>query len=248
MRTLLLMAGYPGVGKSTLLTRALSEGLAPFGDSDDAYFRSVRLPPRFPESMLPARELLDCGTWFAQHDIPFLAALERLPEVVLIHIDLICMFSLFGDSMVRAGATADVLEMLPPSHQTLADRSKTASMYRHLLSLGFFQRFDRRVVNTIHAPWSTIAQRWHEREVMTNHRWQTLPNSRFVRKHVLNPQRPRQDIYRGVYGGWLDALDAWRPDLSLTTEVLDDRITSRVRPAIPGERGRVLWTASAAGR
>lgn len=49
-KVLLILAGYTGVGKTTLLATALRQQVPLFGRKHDALFQATRIPPRLPET------------------------------------------------------------------------------------------------------------------------------------------------------------------------------------------------------
>lgn len=87
-KVLFILAGYPGVGKTTLLTTALRQQTPLFGEKYDTLFQATRVPSRFPEWAIGARKTLERGTWFSDRHIPYLSTLPELPAHVVMHIDL----------------------------------------------------------------------------------------------------------------------------------------------------------------
>ncbi|MBU3736100.1 MAG: hypothetical protein FGM62_03905, partial [Methylobacterium sp.] len=109
-KVLFLLAGYSGVGKTTLLLHALKQRVPLFGAEDDALFHSIQPPERLPEHETPLEHILKQGSWFAETHLPALARLDTLPDVVLLHLDLNQMITTVPDLSQRPAA---LLERLP---------------------------------------------------------------------------------------------------------------------------------------
>lgn len=221
---LFMLAGYPAVGKSTVLTSALRNRLALFGPKHDALFQSTRIPPRFPEWTLTAEELLAHGSWFSERDVPYLATQRQLPSHLVLHIDLA---SLASPDPKSPRCPPEVSALLPRTGRSLVDVAEHEAIYRYALSDPFYARFDHVVVNTLYAPWETIAKQWQDRQV---HLQTKVPG----REPLFNFARPRPDIHKAMYTGWLRAIRVLNPELALYSEMKAGALTMRqvfARPA-----------------
>jgi hypothetical protein len=215
-RVLFILAGYPGVGKSTLLATALSQRIPLFGTQHDTLFQATRIPPRFPEWTLGARETLEAGSWFSDSHVPYLSKLPELPAHVVLHIDLV--WQLTPPPKHRPAA---LVPLLPRTMQALADPAANQRIFNHILSSDFYRRFDRVLVNTLHAPWRTVARQWHAR-----HTVQKLPPGR-VRffAPVFAYERPGVEIHRAIYRSWIRATAVLAPEIKLFSRVRHGRLT-----------------------
>lgn len=220
---LLVLAGYPGVGKSTLLAHALEHGLPIFGPQDDACFRGTRRPARHPEDGASGHEVLASGTWFHEVHLPFLSRLEALPDRVVLHVDLYAMFFVARRLAPVALGPAPVATWPP---ERLADALANERAYRAVLSIELFRRFGRIVVHTVRAPLADVARRWHAREEALQ-RKASSARLRHLGEHLFGDGAHAQRIDRAIHQGWLRSLDTLAPDLLLWSELRGDRLALR---------------------
>lgn len=224
-RTLLVLAGYPGVGKSTLLGVALRRRLPLFGEEFDPAFQTTRLPPRLPEHTLGSEEILAAGAWFTDHNLPFLLDLADLPACVVMHIDLL---ALIGYRPHLRNLPAALEALMPLSAAALAHRERIRALYRHVLSYDFFGRFDAVVVNTLHAPWEAVAARWNARDLA-----QGRPATRageFMRHNIFGAEEPGRAIHATVHAAWSDSLPSMRPTRSWRSEIIEGKLRMKLAP------------------
>jgi hypothetical protein len=206
-RTLLILAGYTAVGKTTIAVDALRSKRPLFGKEYDELLQRFRMPSRFPEMALGIDEKLAGGTWLSYEDIELLEGIRDLPDAFFIHVDLI-------SARLPRGTDISFAE-------ELIDGRANDEAFRAALSAPFFSSFGEVVVNTLYAPWATIAGRWTRREGTRPH-----PKGRH---HLFSFEHPGVEIHRSIYESWFRCLDVLRPRLSLLTEVGDDRIVVRRR-------------------
>lgn len=212
-RILFLLAGYPGVGKTTLLTSALRQQFPLFGNRYDTLFQATRIPTSFPEWAIGAKETLKRGTWFSDRHIPYLSTLPELPAHVVMHIDLVSQLT---PSPKSGHCPAALIPLLPRTTQSLADEAGNDHFFKHVLSTDFYRRFDRVVVNTLYAPWRTIARQWHARQAA-----QKLP---YGRLRLFAHERPGADIHMAIYKSWVRSATVLDPELMLLSRVEQGRL------------------------
>lgn len=212
-KVLFILAGYSGVGKTTLLASALRQRTPLFGHKYDALFQSTRIPSRFPEWAVGAKETLEGGTWFSDRHIPYLSTLTELPAHVVMHMDLVSQLT---PSRNSGQCPAALLPLLPRTTQTLADQAVNDRFFKHILSTGFYRRFDRVVINTLYAPWRTIAPRWRTRQAALK-----LPTGRLL---LFQHERPGADIHRAIYKSWFRCAAVLDPELMLFSRVKQGRL------------------------
>ena len=246
-KVLFLLAGYSGVGKTTLLLEALNRQVPLFGAEYDAVFRGIKPPASLPEHETPIEQILEQGTWFAETHLPQLARLETLPEVVLLHLDLNQMVTTVPALAQRPAA---LLARLPRTMRSLADEEENLRFLDNVLNDPFFSRFDRVVVNTLYAPWDAISKQWNARRISrkkhhAGHALDAVANLfRRVRHAVLQTlvlmrqnrplprkrylfdfKRPGAAIHQAIYRAWFRAVEQLQPDLTLLSEVRDGQLT-----------------------
>ena len=217
-RTLFILAGYSSVGKTTLSRLALQKKIPLFGPLDDELFQSTALPPKLPESLLSTEEKLQHGCWHSLADLPVLRSLAELPPHIFLHIDLVS-FAMPGRHL--ASLPPKLVSLLPRSMDKLADDQENELVFTLSLSLDFFSRFDRVVVNTLYAPWERIAKQWQGRRARRS------GTDLYGRKRLFDTERPRTDVHRAIYAAWLRSVGTLDPQVSLLTEVRGSRIVIR---------------------
>ncbi len=204
-KVLLMLAGYPGVGKSTLLHTALEQHLPIFGRKHDAGFQATRPPAKLPEWSVSGPETLQQGTWFSEIHIPFLTQLPELPAFVVLHLDLITL-----SAPASSQVPPELARHLPRTVENLADAGLNEQIFRHFFANPLFNRFDRVVSSTLYSPWATVARQWRKRQAE-----ESRPAHRIG---LFDFDHPRLDIHEAIHQGWLRALRALDPELSLLCE------------------------------
>jgi hypothetical protein len=217
---LFILAGYPGVGKTTLLTMALRQQAPLFGEKYNALFQSTRIPTRFPEWAISAQETLERGTWFSDRHIPYLSTLPELPAHVVLHIDLVTQLT---PSPTSSHCPAALIPLLPRTPRSLADEAGNDHVFKHVLSIDFYRRFDCVVINTLYAPWRTIAHQWLARQ-----RAQKLPSGR---QGLFTHEGPGMDIHGAIYKSWLRSAAVLEPELMLFSRMEQGRLIMGEIPA-----------------
>lgn len=85
---LLVVAGMPCAGKSTVLRESLTRGTPLFGEPIDGVFRSTGLPRSFPENDIPLPERLSRNTWIHELDLFTLRKSGPARPSLVVHFDL----------------------------------------------------------------------------------------------------------------------------------------------------------------
>lgn len=196
--TLLLLAGYCGVGKSTLMRHALAQRVPLFGPAHAESFLAVRPPPRLPEWSVPAAELAACGSWFNDvHLRQFKPG--QAPRTLVLHVDLVSFFTIpYHD----ASAVADILpRTLANLQQPEANRRFARMQFaQHVLASA-----SRVAVTTLYAPWEANRRRWlgrHKREGR-----EPDPGRAWLFDPRVGPA-----IHRELHERWFEALQWLAPD------------------------------------
>ena len=231
---LFILAGYSGVGKSTLLANALKNRIPIFGRKWDYLFQATNIPLRFPEQTMTFQEILQHGSWFAGTHVKALHRLEAVPPHVLLHIDLIALAHTVVDPVLTP---AEIVALYPRSPESLARNSDNILVMKYWLRQTLMKlsgRFDHVVVNTLYAPYENIVLQRQRRpggQVKTGS----------IRSSLLDPNHPRPEIHRSIYGSWLRSIGILKPDLSLISQVKDGRLvirTQQIKPAAPARRSK----------
>ncbi len=219
-RTLFILAGMPGSGKTHLLHLALSKQLPIFGKCDDALFQQTRRPSVYPEERMRLDERLREGTWVSEWEIFRVPASARSSARV-VHLDLFWFLQVlqFADESSAPVPRADYL-----CSETLCDAASLEAGYRALLTASAFRQWDRIAVNTLHPPYTRTVTQWVAREstIERPERIKASPPARFLQDELYAHTESGQQMYDTFYQGWQRAIGALEPAVSLVTEVGDD--------------------------
>ena len=225
-KVLFLLAGYSGVGKSTLLARAIQGNLPIFGQEFHPTFMRTRAPTRDQERALNLAQTLEQGFWLTHRRLPALARLQEPPPHLVMHIDLVSFIS-DPPPLVWAQGNGTT----PRDLALLADTQANEAAVRQGMANEFFAKFDLVLVNTLYAPWEVTAQRWRKR---------LSPGAaQATRRYVLfDPDAPRPDIHKAVHAAWLRGHLAASPKVSLVSWVHGDRL--RFRDLLGPQGGKLI--------
>ena len=102
-RHMFLVAGYPASGKSTLLASGARGKVEAFGADYGPMFRSIITAKNFDERVTTS-EKLDNGMWFTLTDLDALSSMDRLPDSIAFHLDLL----FFLIAVIRPKNTAEL--------------------------------------------------------------------------------------------------------------------------------------------
>lgn len=215
--TLLILAGYSGTGKSTLLTRALKERIPLFGEKLDPVFQGFHVPKSLPEERNAYREIVSWNSWFNGVHLPELANDPDAPGQVLLHLELLHAVTKLPSKMVdasreTAGVSVDV--------RLSADEQAHLSALNKVFAHPFFKRFRAIAINTVYAPWEITAARWQQR---------TKPGraQQSARFYLYDFNCPRSDIHASVYRAWFTQISRLALDVSMLSVIDDDGLTVR---------------------
>ena len=200
--TLLLLAGYCGVGKSTLTLAALKRDLPLFGAAHQPAFRRTALPPRLPEWAVPAHELVAAGSWFNDKHLRQLSP-GQLPRTFVLHVDLVSFFT-----QPYVEDTAPVADIMPRTLGNLQDAEANRRFARMQLSCPLLKGHKRVAVTTLYAPWEENARRWFHRHERTG----LTPDAG---RAWLFDARFGPAIHREIHARWIEALQWLEPKPAL---------------------------------
>ena len=195
-RTLLVLAGYSGVGKTRLTDWALSHRAPIFGRSFSETFLALKRP-RNPDVEAGHRgaSALRPLTLF---DVVRVDC-SRLRDVVLLHLDLLSVVTapfLIEDPVFRD-------RIFPRVTTSLMVDDENAILFDALLAHRFFRSFDAVAVNTLVAPWSVNAEQWLGRLRGGAPKYPQLLDQR--RRHFQNTKQG-PSVHRAVHSAWFGSL------------------------------------------
>ncbi len=230
-RTLFILAGMPGSGKTRLLHLALQRQMPIFGTADDPLFQQTRRPTVYPDERMSLDERLRLGTWISEVHLLRLPAARTLtsPVTFVAHLDLFWFFQML-QRLVNPPlklAPADYL-----SADVLSDPATTEAAYRALLTVRAFRQWDRILINTIQPAYARTAAQWHDRESVLRrppHAF-TAAIGRFLRDELYDHTERGQRVYDALYQGWQRASGVLAPRARWLTQVDNDG-AFRIRPA-----------------
>ena len=227
-RVLFILAGYPASGKSTVLEKALANNWPLFGTRFNHQFQRTRLPPIYPEWRLSGDEILSNGCWFGGRNIGFLNSLERLPDQVVLHLDLLHLATIWDHF---PPLDEEALARFPRQASGLSSEIENDSFFALALGHELYRKFEHIIINTLYVPWETNARQWRDR-LSKN------PGLGDFKAPLFDPTRPMKGGHRELYSSWFGNLALLNPaEVYLT--VNDSRGVSvkpypvGARPALP---------------
>ncbi|HEX5389991.1 MAG TPA: hypothetical protein VFW67_09530 [Burkholderiaceae bacterium] len=225
---LLMLAGISGAGKTSLLHAGLMQQQPVFGVAADADFQSICTPSRLPESLLSFEQTVREQTWFQAIQLPQLAAMEQLPDVVVLHVDL-------TNLLARQGKR-------PLTWTELRNPARVTQSLATFVAMPLFQRFGSMVVHTLQPSWAHNAQQWHGRE--RQHREAAAPAPSLIKRvwragrrqllrppllqQLFDPSRSPEPVHSHIYNAWLAAVPTLRPALQIHSEWQDGELRMRL--------------------
>jgi len=223
---LFILAGYTSVGKTTLSIHALEKRIPLFGKKYDHLFQSFKIPSRLPEGLLSVEEKLACGCWFSWNEIHVLGELAQSTQNMFLHLDLCSMIS---PALHLHHVTPEMTSLLPRSSISATSDSHNELFIRSALRIDGFSGFDNIIVNTLYAPWGTIARQRLTRISGMNRR------DKRGRDHLLFRQEDLgKKVHRSIYSAWLHSVHVLNPELSLLSEVKNGKLLIKRLKTVSG--------------
>ncbi len=231
-RTLFILAGMPGTGKSRLLQLALSKASPIFGEADNEVFQKTRPASVYPEEQLSLETRLRMGTWVNATHIVRLPA-SALSSQMVVHLDLfrfLQLLRLLQTPQCQRDLPASLAQFNCLSFEALSAQHRVEAAYRALLSLPFFRCWDRIVVNTLRPSYARTVAQWTTREsVLQRPHWITSsPVREFLRDRIYDSSNGGQQVYDALYERWQRAISWLKPGIRLSTAI-DDNDAFQIR-------------------
>lgn len=195
----LMLAGLPASGKTTLLHEALRDGHALFGEEFRDSFLQIRPPPRDGEHQLTLADRLALGSWINEGDLVTLHHRRDRPQRLVVHFDLL-WFLRIGLAM-RAGQHAyDTLEGFA---EFLADGELARATFRQAFTL-FPVQGSRMAIRVEKPAYAIICARSRGREGSTGRPDLEYWN-RFLNRHLYDGSSGGERLYERLYADWQQA-------------------------------------------
>ncbi len=229
-RTLFILAGMPGSGKTRLLHLALQRQMPIFGTADDPLFQQTRRPTVYPDERMSLDERLRLGTWISEVNLLRLPAARTSasPATFVVHLDLFWFLQML-QRLVNSPLKLTPADYL--SADVLSDPVIIEAAYRTLLTVRAFRQWDRILINTIQPAYARTAAQWHDREAVLrrpSHAF-TVAIGRFLRDELYDHTERGQRVYGALYRGWQRASTVRASGAQWLTQV-DENGVFRVRP------------------
>jgi hypothetical protein len=200
-KSVMIMAGMPGSGKSTALINYLRMSQEIFGNKFDLLFQKNTVPPVLPEDNLSFDDRARFGTWFHELDIFRVSDPHAFKDGAIVHLDLFCYLCTVH---VRFRDIPSVSE--PDFLNFLLDVERIHLAFRYIfeaspigLSTAKFH------VKTLKPALRDIVGRWRHRESVLK---RTGGNQlKFLRSEIYSEKSHGEIIYENIYEGWKRAVD-----------------------------------------
>lgn len=201
-RTLLVLGGYSGVGKSRLTDSALAGRIPIFGPRFSEVFFALERGA-VPATMASASA--GKGTLRAM-SLTGLTRVDcsRLREVVLLHLDLLSVVT--APFVIEDPALRE--RICPRMLSSMLSAQENAVFFDHLFAHRFFRAFDAIAINTLIAPWSVNAEQWlrRSRGSAPNH-----PEMFKQRRRHFEDAKWSPSVHRSVHAAWFQSLSRLAP-------------------------------------
>ena len=200
-RTLFLLAGMPGSGKSTILRKAYSNNLQIFGEKHHEAFLQTNLQRS--AGKLGELEYIRLKRHsFHAIDIPRLRPGKNMPSCILVHMDLRNILARL--SITHSENITDIFKsihnlVVPREDISLLHGETNDLLLRNYLSDPFFHKFDRVILNTLYCDFQQNCLQY-----LNSSRWEggTKPEMMFNADLQTS-----QKIYSEIYQCWSRNLD-----------------------------------------
>jgi len=215
--TLFILAGFRGVGKSTVCATALQKKTALFGEKWDGLFQQIQIPSHYPEWEIPFEQLLAEKTWFGDSNLNPLASHHELINPLLFQIDILSLLSNRHcyPNLTLPSPLSDKTEQ---AFDALANPQINEYAFEQYLSHTFFKRYDNIIVNTLYAPWQITANQYEKRKGLA-FQPHLFPDFYF---HL---RQNGESIYESIYQSWLIAAQRiLKPTEMLISKVTDQQL------------------------
>lgn len=179
---LFIVAGYPTSGKSTVLWKAVEEGLRIFGADTDEVVPKLRDLDGVDEDS-PAEAKMKAGLWFTLADLPFLNEQTSLPSNLVLHLDLLLTYLLYRDTQLTFPTVIEAEAALAGVFEEPA-----------------LKFYDRIAVTTLYASFREVRERW-------SHRWQAgLPRDTGAllaeKDTIFRERQLGRMAFENIYAAW----------------------------------------------
>jgi hypothetical protein len=208
----LLLAGLPASGKTTLLHEALRDGRALFGeDVRDAFMRTNPPPPET-EHLLTLEQRMQIGSWVNEGDLVRLHLRRERPMLLVVHFDLL-WFLRIGYSLRAGHHTYETLEGFA---DFLGDGEQVTGAFRETFGLHPVQG-SRTLIRVEKPAYAIVCARSRRREGTTG-RADLEQWNQFLNRHLYNGRPDGERLYERLYADWQQAVAdpaGPRPEASL---------------------------------
>ncbi len=188
---MLIVAGYQGVGKSTLLMNALKNKIPLFGTIHSETFYQFQFPPS--DQTPDVDTIVQQRYWFSNRHLPILYSLTPSLDHLLIHIDLLKLML----SVEPLSTEMPLPVIFPRSIKSLTDESDNKSVMQNIFRPSFLGEWDKIAINTYILPYEINCQRWQQRKT-SNHRFSVF----------FDKTQRGETVHRVIHSSWFSFLDS----------------------------------------
>lgn len=212
-KAIFLVAGYSGVGKSTVINNCLEKRIPLFGELTLPTFLSFKSQENDANWMVPIQDLIrdmQClpGIYLEKITQPY-------PENLLVHLDLLTI-QITLQGWPSQLTMDDIKKYYPRNFKDLKNYHINLEIFKKFLSAKIFKDYQFIHVNTITAPYEVICDRWVKRS-----------NGRPTvngRKNFFEKNQEGLNIFNMIHRAWFDALKCIELESNFITDIPDSKI------------------------
>lgn len=218
-RVLLIIAGFSGSGKTTVINKVLSGKLQIFPES---FHDRLLLLKKLKDQSEPTQRKKhgSDSLLFSGGKIDLVAKLKELPDTAVMHLDLLSL--LVAPNHYAGQPTKLWQHYFPRKLRTLDDHSINQQLMRLFVQQEFFNQFDNIAINTVVAPWETIKSRWLLRAEMKK-------KTESARAACFNNDLIGKPCMDSAITQWANAIDLLNPAIVTQTENYGRKIVVKRR-------------------
>jgi len=214
LETCLIISGYTGAGKSTIIRTSHELDIRLFGEEYHQHFRETNRSLGYEEND-EYEEALKTSANFQGKHLHKLKEEQSLPKNLLIQLDLKHVAHKLGYKAAskETRIAIDKLTKIPTSHKNKSNTRICNLMMAGYLENPFFQRFKTIITNTVYTPFADNYMQYASREIKKG------SSTNFKDR---DKQEIEKKAHAAMYAAWRNNIQLLNPKLQFITTVNRD--------------------------